>query len=76
MKRQTQFLRISEWLYLVIGTVSLVEMILVWKSDRTKALVFGAFLLLSILMVYVRRTARKRLERSAPGSESNSNSPR
>jgi hypothetical protein len=57
-----KMLRVSEWLYLAMAAVSLWEIIQLWGDFDSRFLIFSGFLLVSILMYYIRRSTRKRLE--------------
>jgi uncharacterized membrane protein YozB (DUF420 family) len=55
-------LRIVEIMWLIIAAVSLFEIIARWNVDRDKALIFGAFLILSVFMYFFRRRNRMKYE--------------
>ncbi len=56
-------LRIVEIMWLVIAAVSAFELIARWNLDRDKALIFGAFLILSIFMFFFRKRNRQKYEK-------------
>jgi uncharacterized membrane protein YozB (DUF420 family) len=56
-------LRIVEIMWLVIAAVSAFELIDRWNLDRDKALIFGAFLILSIFMFFFRKRNRQKYEK-------------
>jgi uncharacterized membrane protein YfcA len=55
-------LRIVEIMWLVIAAVSAFELVARWNADRDKALIFGAFLILSIFMFFFRKRNRMKYE--------------
>ncbi len=53
--------KISEFLYVVIAIISLIEVITLWDIQRDKAYLFIGFAALSIFMFLFRRKYRKNL---------------
>ena len=58
--------KISEFLYIVIATVSLIEVITLWDIQRDKAYLFIGFAALSIFMFLFRRKYRKKFNSRKP----------
>lgn len=56
--------KIFEFGYLAIGLLSLVEAVLRWHSNQSKALIFLGFAILAVLMFFFKRRFRKKLESS------------
>lgn len=56
-------LRIVEIMWLVIAAVSAFELVARWNADRDKALIFGAFLILSVFMFFFRKRNRLKYEK-------------
>ena len=56
------FYKISEFLYVVIAAISLIEVITLWDIQRDKAYLFIGFAALSIFMFFFRRKYRKKLK--------------
>lgn len=59
----TKFLKISEIAYLVIGIISIFEVIMCWSAERDRAYVFLLFGVVSLGMFFFRRFYRKRIEK-------------
>lgn len=57
-----KFYKISEFLYIVIATISLIEVITLWDIQRDKAYLFIGFAALSIFMFFFRRKYRKKFK--------------
>ena len=55
-------LKVVEWVWLVISTLSLETIFSQWDENREKAYVFVIFFLLGIFMFKLRRTQRKKME--------------
>jgi hypothetical protein len=56
------FYKISEFLYVVIAAISLIEVITLWDIQRDKAYLFIGFAALSIFMFFFRRKYRKKFK--------------
>ena len=57
-----KFYKISEFLYVVIAAISLIEVIKLWDIQRDKAYLFIGFAALSIFMFFFRRKYRKKFK--------------
>jgi hypothetical protein len=57
-----KFYKISEFLYVVIAAISLIEVITLWDIQRDKAYLFIGFAALSIFMFFFRRKYRKKFK--------------
>ncbi|MDG1264392.1 MAG: hypothetical protein P8N57_07340 [Flavobacteriaceae bacterium] len=57
-----KFYKISEFLYVVIAAISLIEVITLWDIQRDKAYLFFGFAALSIFMFLFRRKYRKKFK--------------
>jgi hypothetical protein len=57
-----KFYKISEFLYVVIAAISLIEVITLWDIQRDKAYLFIGFAALSIFMFLFRRKYRKKFK--------------
>ena len=55
-------LKVVEWVWLVISTLSLETIFSQWNENREKAYIFVIFFLLGIFMFRLRRTQRKKME--------------
>jgi hypothetical protein len=55
-------LKVVEWVWLVISTLSLETIFSQWNENREKAYIFVIFFLLGIFMFKLRRTQRKKME--------------
>jgi len=64
MSSRRNLLKVSELLYWAIGAISIVEAVRNWSGDRTRSAVFAGFALLSVVMANLRRSMRKKAERS------------
>ncbi|MFI2742991.1 hypothetical protein ACG2LH_09645 [Zhouia sp. PK063] len=58
-----KFLKFTEYLYVLVAIVSVIEIIALWNEDRTKAYMFVAFAVVSISMFFFRRHYRKKFDR-------------
>ena len=58
-----KYYKISEWIYLIISIISLIETISLWNIDREKSYFFMVFALLSISMYVFRRFYRKKFNK-------------
>ena len=61
-----KFHKISEFLYIVIATVSVFEVITLWDVQRDKAYLFIGFATLSVFMFLFRRNYRKKFKNRKP----------
>ena len=61
-----KFYKISEFLYIVITTVSLFEVITLWNVQPEKAYLFIGFAALSLFMFLFRRNYRKKFNNRKP----------
>ena len=57
-----KFYKISEFLYVVIAAISLIEVITLWDIQRDKAYLFIGFAALAIFMFLFRRKYRKKFK--------------
>ena len=58
-----KYYKISEWIYLIISIISLIETISLWNIDREKSYFFMVFAILSISMYLFRRFYRKKFNK-------------
>ena len=58
-----RILKYTEYLYLVIGLISLYEISQLWSEDRTRSYLFIFFAVVSFGMFFFRRNYRKRFEK-------------
>ena len=58
-----KYYKISEWIYLIISIISLIETISLWNIDREKSYFFLVFAILSISMYLFRRFYRKKFNK-------------
>ena len=65
----SKILRVSEFMYLGISALSLVELIRGWGSFDANFAIYSIFLLVGIFMFYFRRRTRLRLEARQKGPD-------
>lgn len=65
----SKILRVSEFMYLGISALSLVELIRGWGSFDTNFAIYSIFLLVGIFMFYFRRRTRLKLEARQKGPD-------
>ncbi len=58
-----KYYKVSEWIYLIITIISIVETISLWKIDREKSYFFIVFAILSFSMYLFRRFYRKKFNK-------------
>lgn len=72
MSRMTRILRISEFIWLGITALSLIEAVQIINSGSDKSnrlYLFAGFALLGILMFWFRRKMRRKMEKRNPPDE-------
>jgi uncharacterized membrane protein YiaA len=58
-----KYYKVSEWIYLIITIISIVETISLWNIDREKSYFFIVFAILSFSMYLFRRFYRKKFNK-------------
>ncbi len=71
MSTTTKFLRISEIIWIVIASIALAESVIRWPSKDNKLYIFIGFTVFGILMFFIRRGLRKKLERNSQQNPKN-----
>ncbi|MEE9362666.1 MAG: hypothetical protein V3U92_08720 [Cellulophaga sp.] len=64
----TKLLKYTEYLYLIVGVVSLYEIVSLWNTERSRAYFFVFFAVMSIGMFLFRRKYRKKFENRKPNN--------
>ncbi|NCF58195.1 MAG: hypothetical protein GWO77_03815 [Bacteroidetes bacterium] len=62
MKAKKQYLKTTEWMWLVVAVLSLVEIGAQWTIDRSRAYLFVLFAITGVVMFILRRKARLAME--------------
>lgn len=57
-----KFFRIFEVVYLIIGVISIVEVVSKWNTDRQRSYLFLLFAVVSFFMFFFRRRYRKKFQ--------------
>ena len=57
-----KILKYTEYLYLVVGIVSLYKIFILWNTDRQSTYIFIFFAIVSVVMFIFRRNYRKKFE--------------
>lgn len=57
-----KFLRITQYIYLIVAVLSIAKVIEIWNEDRTRAYFFVGFAVISLFMFFFRKRYAKKFE--------------